>query len=113
MESRAISDEQITASSEYDAVHSPKQGRLHFQEIALQVLQVSGGWVADANDNNPWLQIDLIDQYARVTGIATQGRNGDHAQWVSRYKLQYGDDGNNFQNYREHAQTIDKVRIIY
>lgn len=110
MENRAITDAEITASSEVNDVHSPKHGRLHFQEIALQA---SGGWAADANDNNPWLQVDLINQYARVTGVATQGRNGNFAQWVTLYKLQYSDNGNNFLYYREQGQTVDKVKISF
>ena len=86
MESRAITDEQITASSEVNAVHSAKHGRLHFQEIKNRA---AGAWVANANDDNQWLQIDLIGQYI-VTRVATQGRNSSRfQQWVTRYKLQY------------------------
>ena len=93
MQSRAITDEQITASSEFDANHAAIQGRLYFQAGA-----------------NQWLQIDLIGQYI-VTRVATQGRNRND-QWVTEYKLQYGDDGKNFQYYRELGQTTDKVKII-
>ena len=112
MESRAITDEQITASSEHNsevnAVHSAKHGRLHFQEITNRA---AGAWVANANDDNPWLQIDLIGQYI-VTRVATQGRNSSRfQQWVTRYKLQYGDDEDYLQNYTQQGQAADKVKL--
>ena len=112
MESLAITDEQITASSELNsdvnAVHSAAHGRLHFKEITNNA---SGAWVANANDVSQWLKIDLIGQNAKVTGVATQGRNSPtYHQWVKKYKLQYSDDGNNFQYYREKGQNTEKVR---
>ena len=107
MESRTITDEQITASSEYDPNHAAIQSRLHFQAGNGK----TGAWSAGSNDDSQWLQIDLIGQYI-VTRVATQGRNG-HAQWVTEYKLQYGDDGNNFQYYRKQGQTIDMVKIKF
>ena len=112
MESRAITDRQITASSEHNSesndVHSAKNGRLHFHEITSKE---AGAWVADANDVNQWLQIDLIGQYI-VTRVATQGRNSStYQQWVTRYKLQFGDDKNNLQYYRQQGQTTDKVKL--
>ena len=107
MESRAITDEQITASSEWDHNHAAIQGRLNFPKTGDK----RGAWSADRNDAKPWLQIDLIGQYI-VTRVATQGRNSNrHDQWVTEYKLQYGDDGNNFQYYREQGEATDKVKI--
>ena len=115
MESGAITDEQITSSSEHNskvnAVHSAKHGRLHFQEITNQE---AGAWVANASDDNPWLQIDLIGQYI-VTRVATQGRNSsNYQQWVTNYKLQYGDDEDQLQNYIQHVQgqATDKVKSV-
>ena len=115
MESGAITDEQITASSEHNsdinAVHSAKHGRLHFQEITHQA---AGAWVANGSDNNPWLQIDLIGQYI-VTRVATQGRNSSRFQQrVTRYKLQYGDDEDHLQNYIQHVQgqATDEVKSV-
>ena len=104
VERGAISDAQISASSEWDANHAAIQGRLHFQATGNK----QGAWSAKINDANQWLQIDLRSRHNRVTGVATQGRNG-HGQWVTRYKVQYGDDGVNFQYYREHGQNMNKV----
>ena len=118
MESGAISDSQISASSEahIDANHAAIQGRLNFQETSVK----AGAWVAATDDVNQWLQVDLGNQLTKVTRVATQGRNQSsqwpweaHSQWVTKYKLQYSNDGVNFQYYREQGQTAKKVKILY
>ena len=106
MENGAILDEQITSSSQRDENHAPFQGRLHFQASGRK----QGSWVAASSDVHQWLQIDFGSQFTKVTRVATQGRNGVCCEWVSRYKLQYCDNGVNFQYYREQGQTADKVR---
>ncbi len=110
MQTGAISDGQITASSEYDADHAANQGRLHFQEGAGK----AGSWSAASSDANQWLQIDLVHK-TTVTRVATQGRNSSYFQWVTRYKLQHGNDEVDFQTYREQGQSADKVttKLIY
>ena len=104
MEDGAISDAQISASSQWDANHAAKQGRLHFQAVSGK----AGSWSAKANDLNQWLQIDLGNQHAKVTRVATQGRNA-YSQWVTKYKLQYSDDGVNFQYYQENGS----IKVSY
>lgn len=107
MENGAISDEQITASSQYNADEAAKQGRLFFQETATK----SGGWVAATSDSNQWLQIDLRTLSTKVTRVATQGRNGvNRIDWVTSYMLQYSKDGVTFHYYRERGETADKVK---
>ncbi|XP_078348538.1 uncharacterized protein LOC144633566 [Oculina patagonica] len=77
----------------------------------LEIKNRFGAWVAKSSDVNPWLQIDLIGQYI-VTRVATQGRNSStYQQRVTKYKLQYGDDGTNFKYYQEQGQTTDKYSI--
>ena len=114
MENGAITDAQITASSEYSEdeynvnVSMANYGRLHFQENS----SIAGAWVANTSDDNQWLQVDLGAQYAIVTGLATQGRNSStYPQWVTKYKLQYGDNRMAFQFFREHGRTTDKVNV--
>ena len=117
MESGAISDAKITASSQFDVNHASRQGRLNFQETGAK----SGSWAAGTNDGNQWLQVDLGNQHTSVTGVATQGRNYivgspyiDHSQWVTKYKLQYSsDDGVNFAYYKEKGQTVAKASSKY
>jgi len=105
MESGAISDKQITASSQLDSKHAPFQGRLHFQVQTKK----AGSWSAGINDLRQWLQVDLLSQQTKVACIATQGRH-DTSQWVTKYKLQYSNDGVTFQFYREQGQIADKVQ---
>lgn len=98
MQSGEIPKEQLSASSEWDKNHGAKRGRLNIKrEGALR-----GAWSSRRNDQNQWLQIDLRTRYTAVKGIATQGRD-DWNQWVTRYRLQYGNDGNNFEFYTEVA----------
>ena len=66
-----------------------------------------GSWIARKNDLNQWLQIDL-GGYTTLTRVATQGRS-DADQWVTKYKLQYSDDGVIFQFYKEPQKTAAKV----
>ena len=100
MENGAISDGQISASSQFDANHAAKQGRLHCK---------AGSWSAGNTNLHQWLQVDLGSQYIKVTRVATQGRH-DYPQWVTKYKLQYSNDGVNFHYYREQGQTAAKVK---
>ena len=69
-----------------------------------------GGWSARTNDLNQWFQIDLgIETY--ITFVATQGRN-QHNQWVTKYKLLYGNDGNSFVVFRNQGESLDKVCLV-
>ena len=108
MESGAILDSQIKASSQYNALtHAAKQARLHFKAGWHGGKWKAGCWSALHNDQNQWLQIDLR-QARKVTGIATQGRDAVW-QWVKKYKLQYGHDGQCFTFYRRNGDNFDMV----
>ena len=125
MESGNISDGQISASSEWnttdyadqyrvattyyanqwDATHYAHQGRLQFKADGVR----GGAWSAAENDVNPWLQVDLVSNFTRVTGLSTQGRD-DYDWWVIEYKLLYSSYQNsNFENYKEMGHTVAKV----
>ena len=106
MENGAIVGRQISASSQLDANHAAIQGRLNFKATADK----AGSWSAARNDSSQWLQVDLGSQYTKVTRVATQGRN-NAAQWVTKYKLQYSNDGVKFQYFREPGKTAIMVRI--
>ena len=103
MESGAISDAQITASSEFNGNHAATQGRLNF----LAVPGKAGSWSARTNDVNQWIQVKLPG-YTRITRFATQGRNAFN-QWVTQYKLEYSEDGVTFHYYHEPGQSAAKV----
>ncbi|XP_068735863.1 EGF-like repeat and discoidin I-like domain-containing protein 3 [Montipora capricornis] len=96
-------DSQLNASSQWDSNHAPSQGKLNYQESPTK----AGAWMAAQSDNSQWLQVDLGSQ-KRVRTLATQGRNyslhwphEEHEFWVTKYKLQFRNDGENFQYYRE------------
>ncbi|CAH3032614.1 unnamed protein product, partial [Porites lobata] len=102
MESGEISNGQVSASSEWDGNHAAIQARLYFEAA----LGKAGSWSAKYNNLDQWLQIDLGSKH-EVTGLATQGRNG-YGQWVTKYKVQYSDNGVNFQYYMEQTQAAVK-----
>lgn len=110
MENGDISDAQISASTSWNSNHAPAQARLNFQETAVK----AGSWAAAVNDVNQWLQIDLHDTDTVVARVASQGRDyssswyGPHFQWVTKYKLQYSNDGVSFDYYKEQGQTSAK-----
>ena len=99
MEDGTITDVQVSSSSRLDDNHSPSQARLNFKEEENK----AGGWSAQTNDENQWLQVDL-SSYTRVTRVATQGLNAKD-EWVTKYKLQFSDDGKNFQNYKQQGDN--------
>ncbi len=103
MESRAILDSWITASTEASSVYRAELARLHQKPSG----NGAGGWAGEMDDSYPWLQVDL-QQTTRVAGIATQGRS-DYNQWTKTYKLQYGEDGLNFTFYRRIGDQSDTV----
>ena len=76
----------------------------------------SGGWSAKSRDGQQWLQIDLRNVNTKVAGVATQGRHystnwpyGSHSQWISKYMLQYSNDGKTFAYFKEKGKTTNKV----
>ena len=101
MEKGVITDGQISSSSQLDANHEARQGRLNLK----------GSWSAYANDAEQWLQIDLGSNPVTVTRVATQGSNLK-SQWVINYTLKYSDDGLNFQLYKQQGQSEHKVRHL-
>ena len=105
MQSGAISFDQITASSSWNNNLGANKSRLHSDKP----------WsVGSGNEDlDQWLQIDLGVEYTtNVTKVATQGSSVAN-QWVTEYKLDYSNDGANFQYYREPGQNMDKVVYIH
>lgn len=107
MESGAIADGQITASSSYDSYHLPSQGRLHLEPNGSFI----GAWEALDYNIDQWLQVDLRSYYIKITRIATQGRPYN-THWVTVYNLQYSDDCvDSFIYYVEDGQGVYKVNL--
>ena len=108
MENGAISDAQISASSQWDNYHGPRRARLNGKRSAGNGV---GAWCAITNDIYQWLQVDLR-KYTTVTRIATQGRSDWGNQWVTKYRLQYSEDGVNFHFYKALGQDSAMVRPV-
>ena len=104
MENGAISDGQISASSQQDDNYAPQRGRLNIKISGVK----QGGWTPLQTDLTPWLQVNL-GSYIRVTRVATQGRDG-FDQWVTKYTVRYSVDEASFQFYREPHENSAKVR---
>ena len=108
MANYAIPNGQVKASTEYDGNHAAIQGRLYYKAIPGK----AGSWSARTNNVNQWLQVDLGSEFIRVRGVASQGGNA-YNQWVTKYKLQYSNDGVHFQYYWEQGQGAEKVKNYY
>lgn len=128
VESRLIQDSQFIVSSKKDSISGPDYGRLNenatTQSVSTTTLHASafnatanitmnmttvnttyvrhGGWIAAEDDHNPWFQIDFRTNVT-ITAIRTQGLDS-RAGWVTRYKLNYGYDGDEFLNYNVNGQ---------
>ena len=103
MENKEISDANLRVSSQMDEDHGAKEARLNSKADGNK----GGGWSAMSNNFNQWLQVDIGDN-SRVTGVATQGMNGND-QWVSRYRIQYSSDGVTFEFYNVTEDSSAKV----
>ena len=110
MESGAIADSQLTASSEHDSRYSPKRARLHTKDWTIPGIGLGpGAWASLTSDSNQWFQVDL-GKITPVTHVATQGRNSySPGQWVTKYKLQFSDDGASFLLYKRQGGSSDAV----
>ena len=101
MQSRNISDGQISASSERKVYLGPTNARLNFSGTDVRL----GAWMPGRNDHNQWLQVDFGNE-TKVTGIDTQGRRcGNCSHWVKKYNVTYGQDNATFHQYKENGRV--------
>ena len=106
MKDGEITDEQITVSSEYDDTYRKNNARLDRPSGD----DGYGAWVPKTNDVNQWIQVDL-GTLKSVSGILLQGRSdsthGD--QWVTKYKVDYSNDGITWQYIKDNYNDVDMV----
>ena len=100
MESGAIKEWQLTASSSAEKA-GVEEARLNLKSSK----ETKGAWIAQREDYNAWLQVDLKNAYTQITGVATQGRGRKKSMWVTKYKLQYWGTGVDVQFYKEQGQS--------
>ena len=101
MENGAISNVQISASSQRNDRQAARNARLNFKRQEL-----AWGWETGTTESYKWLQVDLGNKTS-VTGVATQGSSNE--AWVAKYGLQYSDDGLTFHRYNASKDTSEKV----
>ncbi|OWK08252.1 F5, partial [Cervus elaphus hippelaphus] len=104
MESGKIEDKQITASS------FKKSWWGNYWQPFLARLNAQGrvnAWQAKANNNNQWLQIDLL-KIKKITAIVTQGcKSLSSEMYVKSYTIHYSDQGIDWKPYREKSAIVD------
>ncbi|XP_071807202.1 uncharacterized protein [Asterias amurensis] len=97
MESLAIRDDQLSASSVKDdnPDFGAAYGRLNDARTA------GAGWIANVNDANQWLKVDT-EALTTITKILIQSRGGaNNDQMVSTFKVEYSFDDASYTVYKE------------
>ena len=108
MQNNQIPDSAISASTSYN-VNSmgPGNGRLYFQAKSGEY----GAWATSTNDKFQWFAVDF-GSYAKVTGLATQGRQ-DGNWWVESYSLSFSHDDVFFEDYKENnIKNVGDIMIL-
>uniref|UniRef100_G1NNF4 Coagulation factor V n=1 Tax=Meleagris gallopavo TaxID=9103 RepID=G1NNF4_MELGA len=105
MESGKIKNTQITASS-------VKTSWFSTWEPSLARLNQKGkinAWRAKSNNNQQWLQIDLLT-IKKITAVATQGVKSVSAEnFVKTYVILYSNQGSEWKSYTEGSNSVAKV----
>ncbi|XP_006900063.1 PREDICTED: coagulation factor VIII [Elephantulus edwardii] len=101
MESKAVTDAQITASSYFTnmfATWAPSQARLHLQGR-------TNAWRPQVNDPKEWLQVDL-SKTMKVTGIMTQGAKSLlTSMYVKEFLISSSQDGYHWTLYLQNGKV--------
>ena len=105
MESRKITDGQITASTEFNVAHGATNGSLNFKAGDGK----TGAWSALRNDVHQWLQVDLGAE-TEVTGVQIQGRQ-DADQWVTSFTISYSSDGTTYTPY-QNSEVWKTMKVV-
>ena len=67
----------------------------------------TGAWSAKTNDKGQWIQVNL-GKMKEITKIGLQGRQ-DYSQWVTKYKVSYSKDGQNFTLQNQVGDDLHKL----
>ena len=81
MKDGSIQDSQLSVSSDAGGSYAATEGRLD---------RTVRGWAAGSNNQEQWIQADLLDT-TFITGVITQGRY-DGGQWVTAFRVLYSND---------------------
>ena len=105
LEDGKVPDRAFSASSQWDKYHRANRARLN----SVATKRYRGGWSARKNNRRQWLQVKL-KRRARITGLATQGRQ-DLNQWVRSYRISYSLTGRSFRPYKENGRVKVTVSL--
>lgn len=109
METFNITDNQINASSNFVPYRAAfaRLNTIFYYFIGTCLV----GWAAFINSNtSTWLEIDFQNKLTVVTGVATQGgKLWGRGTFVTKYKLQYGNDTGSLFVYMESDTNKEKV----
>ena len=104
MQDYRITKSQLAASSVWGRKFDAYNARLKWK----QFLTNAGAWCAKLNNLNQWISVNL-SMSRLVSGVITQGRDGTN-QWVTKFKIQYSDDGITWHYIMDSASQEEKVR---
>uniref|UniRef100_A0A803TGS6 Coagulation factor V n=1 Tax=Anolis carolinensis TaxID=28377 RepID=A0A803TGS6_ANOCA len=105
MENGAIEVSQITASSYKKTWWSSWEPSL----ARLNLKGRTNAWQAKSNNNQQWLQIDLL-QSKKITGIITQGAKSMTTEmYVKTFSILYRDDDSTWKSYMDGSVSAAKV----
>lgn len=105
LQSGAIKNSQITASSEANTNLAAWLARLHNVPKGGR----KGAWCSRYNNYNQWIQVDFRKAMI-LTGIAIQGRQ-DYDQWMTAFYVRYSMDGVYFSEIKNWWNAYVKVWI--
>lgn len=103
LQSGAIKNSQITASSEANTNLAAWLARLHNVPKGGR----KGAWCSRYNNHNQWIQVDFRKAMI-LTGIAIQGRQ-DYSQWMTAFYVRYSMDGVYFSEIKNWWNAYVKV----
>jgi len=104
MESKAITDAKITASSIYSTNYRPWFARLRG---SLR------GWCPNTHNAGQWIQIDF-SSVKTIAAVATQG-NSNGGEWPASYSISYSNDSVTFTSYdggKQFPGNVDYASIV-
>ena len=93
VEDSRITNGHMSASTYYNSAYAPRYGRLNSIY----------SWGAKTSNHRQYLQV-YLGGLAKITGIATQGRNNNN-YWVKKFYVSYSVDGHTFVRYKENKRV--------
>ncbi|KAJ8261107.1 hypothetical protein COCON_G00168300 [Conger conger] len=92
MESHRVENDQLLASSMSHHGLGPQRGRLNLQGSDDDDDIYGGGWCADTEEKDHWIEVDARRE-VQYTGVITQGRDSQmHDDFVTSYFVAFSND---------------------